>query len=61
MGKTKKEKNLKFIKGKWYLDFTFNKKRIRKFGGYTKEQARTTTTILSKRDYRLALTGPVLK
>lgn len=42
MGKTKKEKNLKFINGKWYLDFTFNKKRIRQFGGYTKEQARNT-------------------
>ena len=42
MGEPKKEKNLKFIKGKWYLDFTFNKKRIRQFGGYTKEQARNT-------------------
>ena len=42
MRKTKKEKNLKFIDGKWYVDFTFNKKRIRQFGGYTKEQARNT-------------------
>jgi len=42
MGKAKKEKNLKLIDGKWYLDFTFNKKRIRQFGGYTKEQARNT-------------------
>ncbi len=42
MGKPKKEKNLKLIDGKWYVDFTFNKKRIRQFGGYTKEQARTT-------------------
>lgn len=40
MGKPKKEKNLKLIDGKWYIDFTFNKKRIRQFGGYTKEQAR---------------------
>ena len=42
MGKPKKEKNLKLIDGKWYIDFTFNKKRIRQFGGYTKEQARNT-------------------
>ena len=42
MGNTKKERNLKLIDGKWYIDFTFNKKRIRQFGGYTKEQARNT-------------------
>lgn len=42
MAKSKKERNLKLIEGKWYLDFTFNKKRIRHFGGYTKEQARNT-------------------
>lgn len=42
MVKAKKEKNLKFIDGKWYLDFTFNRKRIRQFGGYTKEQAKNT-------------------
>jgi len=42
MRKPNKERNLKFIDGKWYLDFTFNKKRIRQLGGYTKEQARTT-------------------
>jgi integrase len=42
MGKPKKEKNLKLINSKWYIDFTFNKKRIRQFGGYTKEQARNT-------------------
>jgi integrase len=35
-----KEKNIKKKDGKYYLDFTFNKKRIRRFGGYTKEQAR---------------------
>jgi integrase len=42
MRKSKKEKNLKFVKGKWYVDFTFNHKRVRQFGGYTKEQARNT-------------------
>ena len=42
MRNPKKERNLKLVDGKWYLDFTFNKKRIRQFGGYTKEQARTT-------------------
>ena len=46
MRNSKKEKNLKFIDGKWYVDLTFNKKRIRKFGGYTKEQARNTLTKL---------------
>lgn len=44
--KPKKNKNLKFIDGKWYVDFTFDKKRIRKFGGYTKDQARNTLTKL---------------
>lgn len=42
MVKPKKDRNLKLIDGKWYVDFTFNKKRIRQFGGYTKEQARNT-------------------
>jgi len=37
-----KERNLKQIDGKWYLDFTFKGKRIRQFGGYTKAQARNT-------------------
>ncbi len=41
-----KEKNIKKKDGKYYVDFTFNKKRIRKFGGYTKEQARNTLTKL---------------
>jgi integrase len=41
-GGMKAEKNLKFKDGKWYIDFTFKGKRIRKFGGYTKEQARNT-------------------
>jgi len=44
MVKPKKDRNLKFIDGKWYVDFTFNKKRIRAFGGYTKDQARNTLT-----------------
>ena len=38
----KSEKNLKFREGKWYLDFTFQGKRIREFAGYSKEQARAT-------------------
>lgn len=46
MKKRAKTKNLKFNDGKWYVDFTFNKKRIRKFGGYTKEQAMNTLTKL---------------
>lgn len=38
----RKERNLKLIDGKWYLDFTFKGKRIRQFGGYTLAQARNT-------------------
>lgn len=40
MKESKKERNLRFADGKWYLDFTFRGKRIRQFGGFTKEQAR---------------------
>jgi len=60
MGKPKKERNLKFIKGKWYVDFTFNKKRIRQFGGYTKEQARNTLAKMriEKLDERLGFKKP---
>lgn len=37
-----KERNLKQIDGKWYVDFTSRGKRIRQFAGYTKAQARNT-------------------
>ncbi len=40
MIKPKNDRNLKFRDGKWYVDFTYRGKRIREFGGYTKEQAR---------------------
>jgi integrase len=42
----KDDNNIKFKDGKYYLDFTFQKKRIQRFGGYTKEQARNTLTKL---------------
>jgi integrase len=60
MRKPKEERNLKFIDGKWYLDFTFNKKRIRRFGGYTKEQARNTLAKLrtEKLDEKLGYKKP---
>lgn len=60
MRKPKKERNLKQIDGKWYVDFTFNKKRIRQFGGYTKEQARTTLAKLriEKLDEKLGYKKP---
>jgi len=60
MRKPKKERNLKLVDGKWYLDFTFNKKRIRQFGGYTKEQARTTLAKLriEKLDEKLGYKKP---
>jgi hypothetical protein len=56
----KGEKNLKFIKGKWYVDFTFKGKRIRHFGGYTKDQARNTLAKLriEKLDERLGFKRP---
>jgi integrase len=38
--KAKKERNLIFKEGKWRFDFTHHGKRIRGFGGFTKEQAR---------------------
>jgi integrase len=38
----KKERNLRLVDGKWYVDFRFKGKRHREFGGYTKEQARNT-------------------
>ena len=31
MREPEKERNFKFVDGKWYLDFTFNKKRIRQY------------------------------
>lgn len=57
---SRKEKNLKFVNGRWYVDFTFNKKRIRRFGGYTKEQARNTLAKLrlEKLDERLGFKKP---
>ncbi len=40
MKEPKKERNLKQIEGKWYVDFTFHGRRIRQFAGLTKDQAR---------------------
>ncbi|MGA2534088.1 MAG: tyrosine-type recombinase/integrase [Candidatus Aminicenantales bacterium] len=42
--KARRERNLKQIDGRWYIDFTFNGKRHREFGGWTKDQARNTMT-----------------
>ena len=42
MVKQRNDRNLKFKDGKWHVDFTAQGKRIRQFGGYTKEQARNT-------------------
>jgi integrase len=42
MKEAKKERNLKFAGRKWYVDFRFKGKRVRQFGGYTKDQARNT-------------------
>jgi integrase len=60
MKESKKERNLKQIDGKWYLDFTFKGKRIRQFGGYTKAQAQTVLAKLriGKLDEELGLKKP---
>jgi len=60
MARAKKERNLKLIDGKWYIDFTFSKKRIRRFGGYTKEQARNRLAKmrLEKLDEQLGFKKP---
>lgn len=44
--KPRKDRNLKVVDGKWYVDFRFKKKRHREFGGWTKGQARNTLTKL---------------
>ncbi len=44
MREGKKERNLKCTGGKWYVDFTFRGRRVRQFGGFTKDQARNTLT-----------------
>jgi integrase len=60
MVKQKKDRNLKFQEGKWYVDFTAQGKRIRQFGGYTKEQARNTLAKMriEKLDEKLGFKKP---
>lgn len=60
MKQPKNEKNLKFVKGKWICDLTFRGKRIRQFGGYTKQEARNTLAKLrlEKLDERFGLKKP---
>jgi integrase len=60
MVKQKKDRNLKFQDGKWYIDFTSQGKRIRQFGGYTKEQARNTLAKIriEKLDEKLGFKKP---
>lgn len=40
--KPKKDRNIFSKNGEWFLDFTLKGKRIRQYGGATKEQARNT-------------------
>ena len=60
MRESKKERNLKEFGGRWYLDFTFKGKRIRQFGGYTKDQARNVLAKLriEKLDEKLGFKKP---
>jgi integrase len=55
-----KERNLKQIDGRWYVDFTSRGKRIRQFGGYTKGQARNILAKLriERLDERLGFKKP---
>jgi integrase len=58
--KAKKERNLAIKKGKWYFDFTHRGKRIRGFGGFTKEQAKDALAKkrLELRDLELGFKRP---
>jgi len=56
----RKDRNLKFIDGKWFLDFTHRGRRVRKFGGFTKDQAKVALAKerLDRRDIELGLKKP---
>lgn len=56
----RKERNLKFIDGRWFLDFTHRGRRVRKFGGFTKDQAKVALAKerLDRRDVELGLKKP---
>lgn len=59
----KKERNLKLVDGKWYVDFRFRGKRVRRFGGFTKDQAKVAMAKerLNCRDIELGLKKPEAK
>ena len=61
--KAKRDRNLKQSGGRWYLDFTFKGQRVRKFGGYTKEQAQVALAKerLDRRDIVLGLKQPAVE
>jgi integrase len=56
----KKDRNLRLVDGKWYLDFTSRGRRVRKFGGFTKAQAQVALAKerLDRRDIELGLKKP---
>jgi integrase len=60
MVKSRNDRNLKFTDGKWFIDFTYEGKRIRHFGGFTKEQARNALAKLriEKLDEKLGFKKP---
>jgi hypothetical protein len=59
----KKDRNLRPVDGKWYLDFTFKGRRVRKFGGFTKDQAKVALAKerLDRRDIELGLKKPPIE
>ena len=60
MVKPRNDRNLKFKDSKWFIDLTYKGKRIRQFGGYTKEQARNTLAKirLERLDEKLGFSRP---
>ena len=56
----RKDRNLKFIDGRWFIDFTHRGRRVRKFGGFTKDQAKVALAKerLDRRDIELGIKKP---
>jgi len=63
MVKPRNDRNLKSRDGKWYVDFTYRGKRIREFGGFTKEQARNTLAKMriDRLDEKLGFRKPAIE
>ena len=58
--KIKRERNLRYVNGQWICEITLGGKRVRRFVGYTKEQARNALAKMriDKLDERLGFKNP---